>query len=372
MRINILQGAFFPVPPLLGGAVEKIWYRLGEAFAEQGHQVTHVSRKHPDLEDESFAGGVHYVRVKGYEAPANPLIYKFYDLLFTLRALHRLPEADILVTHTFWAPILAHYERKGKIYAHVARYPKGQLKFYRKASRLQTISNAILREMKHQAPRFAQRMISIPYFVEPGSQSNEECSNPPFDVVYGGRIHPEKGIDLLIDALAILKEQGHSLSALMVGPWEFSQGGGGSPYQKKLDQKCRSMGLKVQWSGPEFDHEAYLGRLKQGKIFVYPSIAERGETFGLAPLEAMQMRRAVVVSSLDCFKDFIIPEETGAIFDHRSDQAPSELADQLIRWIENPSQLAKIASNGQHWVSERFSLPFVRDLYLEDFASIVN
>ena len=49
MKITIVQGAFLPVPPLLGGAVEKCWQALGQEFARRGHQVTHVSRAYGDL-----------------------------------------------------------------------------------------------------------------------------------------------------------------------------------------------------------------------------------------------------------------------------------------------------------------------------------
>jgi hypothetical protein len=32
MNISILQGAFLPVPPKRGGAIEKSWQALAEAF----------------------------------------------------------------------------------------------------------------------------------------------------------------------------------------------------------------------------------------------------------------------------------------------------------------------------------------------------
>ena len=49
MKIVILQGAFLPVPPVAGGAVEKIWYRMGQEFAGLGHEVIHIGREFPDL-----------------------------------------------------------------------------------------------------------------------------------------------------------------------------------------------------------------------------------------------------------------------------------------------------------------------------------
>ena len=43
MKITIVLGAFFPVPPLMGGAVEKVWFALAQEFARLGHEVTQIS-----------------------------------------------------------------------------------------------------------------------------------------------------------------------------------------------------------------------------------------------------------------------------------------------------------------------------------------
>ena len=36
-------GAFLPVPPIKGGAIEAVWFLLGQEFAKHGHEVTHIS-----------------------------------------------------------------------------------------------------------------------------------------------------------------------------------------------------------------------------------------------------------------------------------------------------------------------------------------
>ena len=64
MKITIVLGAFFPVPPLLGGAVEKVWFALGQEFVRQGHQVVQISRRHPDLPESEVIAGVRHARVK--------------------------------------------------------------------------------------------------------------------------------------------------------------------------------------------------------------------------------------------------------------------------------------------------------------------
>ena len=47
MKIAIVLGAFLPVPPVMGGAVEKVWFTLAAEFVRRGHNVTLVSRALP-------------------------------------------------------------------------------------------------------------------------------------------------------------------------------------------------------------------------------------------------------------------------------------------------------------------------------------
>src|SRR6187402_3622152 len=100
MKITIAQGAFLPVPPLRGGAVEKIWFALGREFARRGHEVTHVSRAFADLPREEVIEDVRHIRVPGYDTPRSLPWLKALDLFYSLRVLPRLPSADVLITHT--------------------------------------------------------------------------------------------------------------------------------------------------------------------------------------------------------------------------------------------------------------------------------
>ena len=122
MRINILQGCFLPVPAIRGGAIEKAWHSLGQAFAQKGHQVTHVSRLCDGLSELESTGGVTNARVKGADPVRNPYLLKALELPYVLRALRILPSADVIVTHAFWAPMLLPQRKYGKIYVHVGRY----------------------------------------------------------------------------------------------------------------------------------------------------------------------------------------------------------------------------------------------------------
>ena len=91
MRITLLQGAFLPVPPLRGGAVEKMWFRLGQEFAARGHKVTHVSRWCDGLPEREEIGGVEHRRVRGYDQPAGGLAIKWRDGRYSRRAVQAAP-----------------------------------------------------------------------------------------------------------------------------------------------------------------------------------------------------------------------------------------------------------------------------------------
>jgi hypothetical protein len=86
MKITIVLGAFFPVPPLMGGAVEKVWFALSQEFVRLGHEVVQISRSHPDLPAAEEIEGVQHLRVRGHSQPRSILWLKWLDLLYSLRA----------------------------------------------------------------------------------------------------------------------------------------------------------------------------------------------------------------------------------------------------------------------------------------------
>jgi glycosyltransferase involved in cell wall biosynthesis len=370
MKITIVQGAFFPVPPLIGGAVEKVWFALGKEFVRRGHQVIHISRAYKGfLPTEEVIDGVKHVRVKGFDAPANLLLLKFLDLIYSWRVKKVLPEADILITNTFWLPMLIRSLRFGRLYVHIQRYPKGQMRAYRNAARLQTVSNAIARAIIEQEPWSKDRVCVIPNFVEAFKSETAERRKV---VLYVGRIHPEKGIGLLIDAFNLLIQGGlKEWRLVLVGPWQTNLGGGGEAYKNKLQRKFEDIRQHIDWTGPVFSEEKLAEFYRRASLFIYPSLAEKGEAFPMAPLEAMSYGCPVVVSDLECFRDFISDGNTGLVFNHRSPKPAIALSAKLETLIESKELLCKIGKNGYN-KSLEFSLDRIATMYLSDFESLAG
>jgi glycosyltransferase involved in cell wall biosynthesis len=340
MRITILQGAFLPVPPLRGGAVEKMWFELGKQFSQQGHSVCHVSRRFPDLPNQEVIEGVQHLRVCGHDTPANGFHLKLLDLFYSLRALRVLPPADILITNTFWIPILAglRQRRFGRILVDVARMPKGQMRFYWRAACLRANSRAVQQAIAREVPRLASRIRTIPNplpFLPP--LLPDEAREPV--ILYCGRLHAEKGIALLIEAFAQACSRGLSGWTLrLVGPADTAAGGGGISWLEGLLAQPLAAGLPIEWLGPIYHEQQLQRHYLQAAMFVYPSLAEQGETFGLAPLEAMACGAVPIVSDLACFRDFITPGVNGEVFNHRAADPPALLANIFLELAAGPGQ----------------------------------
>ena len=373
MKITIVLGAFFPVPPIRGGAVEKIWFALGQEFARRGHKVVQISRAVPEFHCEEILSGVKHLRVRGFAAPRSLFWLKILDLIYSLRAMSILPEADIVVTNTFWLPILLRNSKRGKMYVHVARYPKGQMRFYARAARLQAPSQVVAQAIAEEAPLLKDKIAVIAY---PAPRSLMDRAPLPIDerekiILFVGRVHPEKGVHLLVDAFASMpRELSSEWKLSILGPAEEEFGGGGERYLIELKRVAAKAGGKVFFAGPIFNLAALQQSFRAARLFVYPSLAERGESFGLAPLEAMAHACAVIVSNLNCFNDFIREGETGFVFNHRSNNPAQALRDKIEKVIVDPMLLAHVSEAGYR-KSADYSLDHIADQFLHDFSSLV-
>jgi glycosyltransferase involved in cell wall biosynthesis len=369
MKIAIVQGAFYPVPTRRGGAVEKIWFALGQEFARRGHEVTHYSRLCDDLPASEVIAGVNHVRLPGGDTPASRLLQKWRDLRYTWRVARKLKKADVVVTHTFWSPLLLSRRRHGPVWVHVQRYPKGQMKFYREAARLQTVSRVIAHAIVGQLPSSLWRLRIIrnplPAPVAPATPVVRD----PNLVLFVGRLHEEKGIELLVQAAVLARAAAPELKFRIVGPCEARFGGGGEALQARLVELAARHDAWVEFTGPVFDDAALAAHYAEAAVFVYPSLAAKGEASPVAPLEALAQGCPVVTSDLQCFDDTIGAGIFTRRFDHTAPDAPARLLAAVTAVVAAKEQWPAASAAAVARAGE-FSLERIADEYLAGFEEL--
>ena len=169
-------------------------------------------------------------------------------------------------------------------------------------------------------------------------------------IITTSRLVPKNGIDILIEAVSILKKEGLS------GEIQCQILGSG-PEEEKLKDLVRILGLanEVVFLG-HIDPEVVYSYLSNADIFVRPS---RSEGLGSSFLEAMGAGLPIIGTAVGGIPDFLKdPSEVGedkatGLFSKVND--PKDLADK-IRWLINDENFArKIAWNGKNLAISEYS-----------------
>lgn len=374
MHIAIVTGAFAPLPPVGCGAVESLWDALAGEFARRGHTVSVVCRGHPSQAASDQAHGVYYRRRFRFTRSGWLAVDLCQDFAYSAAILGDLPRADILVTNTFWLPCLAPRLKPGggRVVVNVARMPKGQLRLYGKAARFAAVSQAVADRIGADHPELAARTRIMPNPIDTAL-----FTPPPLardysgakTLLYTGRLHPEKGIGLLLEAFGLLFPRWPGLKLRLLGPWRIEDGGGGTAYLASL--RRRAAALPVEFAGPVADKAQLAQALQAAHVYAYPSLADAGESFGVAPLEAMGTGLPVVVSDLACFRDFVEDGVTGLVFDHRRPDAARQLAAKLETLLAAPEPRTTLGQRAAARAAE-FGYPAIATRYLDDFQELAG
>ena len=369
IRDSIITGPFGCLPPYAIGAVEKLWYSIGTDMRNKGHQVIFISKK--PLKESSMDDSL---LLHGYERTGSWVKDFVLDFVFSIKALSKMPKCDMLVLNSIWSPILCllfKWKYRRALY-NVARFPKKQMGAYFAMSSLACVSTAVYNALIEQSPSMKSRACVIPNPIDTHIFCNEHMvktlSDSP-EVVYSGRVHREKGLDILVKAVTRLHEVGVSVGLRIIGATKIEDGGSGEDYVDYLESLVR--GYRITWVEPIFSPSLLAKEIRKGDIFCYPSIAGLGETFGVAPLEAMGLGLVPIVSNLDCFKDFIVDNENGLVFDHTDVRCDELLANCLMRLLSDEKMYSEMSAKAIK-KSAGFSVSRVSDMYMSIFKKVLG
>jgi glycosyltransferase involved in cell wall biosynthesis len=384
VNITLVNGFFLPVPPVSGGSTEKSWFRLGQEFAARGHAVTSFSRAWSGFPAEETIKGVKHRRFPGYDHSRTLWRNLACDFLWSARLHRQLPPADIVICNTVTMPVWLGRTKPsaGRVVVMCGRMPKGQFRHYARLARVlapsSLVRERILAENRALEPaiRVSGYPIDHSLLATPQPAASFLPSAPDDDTVtlgFAGRIHDEKGLLLLADALIRLAARPGlpPWRLILCGPSDIARGGAGSEYRSQLLGRLAACGPAhpTYLLDPQFGERALAAVYQSFDIFCYPSLAEQGETFGVAVAEAMAAGAVPVVSDLKCFTDFVHHGVNGVTFNHRATDPAVQLAEALENLLRDAAQRRRLAAAATE-SSRRFDFaPFAEQL-LTDFAGL--
>jgi glycosyltransferase involved in cell wall biosynthesis len=337
--------------------------------------VTFISRSVPNLAVSEVEDGVRHIRVPGFDHTRYLAVNLALDFAWGIRVARALPVGDVVICNTITLPAWLHRVKpsSGKVAVMIGRTPKGQVGFYAGVDRIYAPSTFLAQQITSRVASRRTKVIGYPIDWHLHARFSAQLGSP-VTLGFVGRLHPEKGIALLVAAAGILATRTDlpRWKLKIVGPGSVSEGGGGDVWIAALkNDASQLLGGRVEWIGPEFDPELLARLYGTMDIFCYPSLAENGETFGVSVAEAMASGCAVVVSSLGCFSDLVIEGQTGSVFDHRASEPEVLLADALARLLVDSALRKDMAIRGQNH-SRRFDYPEVSEKIVGDLALLTG
>lgn len=174
-------------------------------------------------------------------------------------------------------------------------------------------------------------------------------------IVAAARLEDQKGIDLLIEAFAIVQRLRNDLFLLVLGD------GSQKDFLKELSAKCRNG--SVMFAGHVPNVADYL---RVCDIYVSPS---RHEGFGLALAEAMAIGLPVVATKTGGLPAAMRDGIHGVLTSNISADA---IADGILRLLDDPILRRSVATTGQAFIRENFSADAMRSSYHSLYTSIAD
>lgn len=225
--------------------------------------------------------------------------------------------------------------KRPSVWWHGYRYAEAVASRLR-ASRHVVVASDFVKQLLVRSDVPADRVTVIPYFT-PTPATTTDISGRT--VLFVGRVTPEKGIDLLLDALARVDD-----------PWRLVVVGDGLALPQ-IRQRVDRDGLsdRVTFRG-WLDGPALVEAYQQAAVVVVPS--RWPEPFGIVGLEAMAHARPVVACAIGGIPEWLRDGDGGRLVP--PGDAPA-MAAHISALLNNPDEAARIAARGRDRVGREFS-----------------
>ena len=177
-------------------------------------------------------------------------------------------------------------------------------------------------------------------------------------LLYLGRIHPNKGFDVLIPAWRAVQDQFPEWQLRIVG-------NDNDGYQARVEELVAKLGARrVAFTGPAYGDAKTL-EYREADLFVLPSYSEN---FGMTVAESMAAGTPVIVGKGAPWSD-VVREHAGWWVDVEV----GALADAFREALSMPHQeLADRGSRGRAWMARSFGWPDIAQRMAETYRWVLH
>lgn len=345
----------------MGGA-EVHLHEIFRRIVKLGHQVTLVAHQFKGAPEEEIIDGIKIIR-HGNKFIFNKQFKKFYK-----SQLENL-DFDLIVDDISKIPL--------KIPQYVNKPVVGILHHIHGNSLYKELPFPLAYYIIHSEKRIPDNYNSVPIFTVSESTKSElveigynrerigllhnaidhnlfesvqvEKSPTPL-ITYIGRIKNYKNIDVILDAISILRSDIKDIKLII---------GGKGDHLTKLQEKAAKLNL--------LNHIEFLGFLTEeekaeilGKAWIFSTMAEK-EGWGITVIEANAMGTPAIGSNVPGLRDSIQHNETGYLVPLNS---AKQLAEKIKLLITNKSELERLSNNSLEW-SKNFTWDKSAKVFLE-------
>ncbi|MBW4687723.1 MAG: glycosyltransferase family 4 protein [Komarekiella atlantica HA4396-MV6] len=406
--------AFFDYPVTLAeppktGGIRLVSYALALRLARAGHKVLFYGSKGHYQEFEYYEDGIIYRRIPDswFDKLLEPLNSidswnlshpqrPFYASKLFFCEFYRQVAQDIQaqqcdVIHMNivfqFVPLMRAYNPQAKIVLHIHSDflplfdPVMVEQCLKSVDLVIGCSDYLTNQVRKYLPHVKSQTIYNGADINHFTISNNHEKKDTKQILFVGRISPEKGVHILIDAFNKVVSRYPQVQLKLVGsenalvPWytldredpqiqnlrPYYQGN----YRSQLQNQLTSTAAKSVFFLGKVPHFELFEYYQQADIFIFPSVWN--EAFGMPIVEAMSMGLPVIATRGGAFPELVEDEKTGLLVERGDADA---LAAAILRLLGDDNLRIAMGKAGQKRAVEKFAWDYQAKKLISNYKKL--
>jgi len=231
--------------------------------------------------------------------------------------------------------------------------------FFERVNKIIAVSQGLKKQFLMDHPNRESKVEVIYNGVDAKLFKPGDSKYPIFTVLYIGRMDREKGVDLVIKAVEILKTRGVKTKAKLIGH-------GINIDELKRYSKEQKVDDRIEFLG-QIENEKLIAYYQQSHVFLLPTRRNEGHPMTIS--EALCCGLPVIATRKGGLAELIEDNRNGFFV---KDNDPIDIADKLQSIISDSQMLKDFSKNARKIAEKKFSRDAMIHRYLEVLNDLVK